>query len=90
MLLLSLGSDTLSEPELNDLAQNFIRTQLVTVRGASVGPAYGGKWRQIVADLDSDALYARNLLSLIELGFDFEDEVVKGACVVRDCKVVER
>ena len=38
----------------------------------------------------ASALYARNVLSLIELGFDFEDEVVKGACVVRDGKVVER
>jgi proton-translocating NAD(P)+ transhydrogenase subunit alpha len=38
----------------------------------------------------ASALYARNLLSLIELGFDFEDDVIKGACVVRDGKVVER
>jgi H+-translocating NAD(P) transhydrogenase subunit alpha len=38
----------------------------------------------------ASALYARNVLSLIELGFDFDDEVVKGACVVRDGKVVER
>jgi NAD(P) transhydrogenase subunit alpha len=38
----------------------------------------------------ASALYARNVLALIELGFDFEDEVVKGACVVRDGKVVER
>jgi NAD(P) transhydrogenase subunit alpha len=38
----------------------------------------------------ASALYARNVLSLIELGFDFEDEVIKGACVVRDGKVVER
>jgi NAD(P) transhydrogenase subunit alpha len=38
----------------------------------------------------ASALYARNILSLIELGFDFDDEVVKGACVVRDGKVVER
>ena len=36
----------------------------------------------------ASALYARNILSLIELGFDFEDEVVKGACVVREGKVV--
>ena len=36
----------------------------------------------------ASALYARNILSLIELGFDFEDEVVKGACVVRDGEVV--
>jgi NAD(P) transhydrogenase subunit alpha len=33
-------------------------------------------------------LYARNLLSLLELGFDFEDEVIKGACVVRDGEIV--
>jgi H+-translocating NAD(P) transhydrogenase subunit alpha len=38
----------------------------------------------------ASALYARNVLSLIELGFDFDDEVIKGACVVRDGKVVER
>jgi NAD(P) transhydrogenase subunit alpha len=38
----------------------------------------------------ASALYARNVLALIELGFDFEDDVVKGACVVRDGKVVER
>jgi NAD(P) transhydrogenase subunit alpha len=36
----------------------------------------------------ASALYARNVLSLVELGFDFDDEVVKGACVVRDGEVV--
>jgi proton-translocating NAD(P)+ transhydrogenase subunit alpha len=36
----------------------------------------------------ASALYARNILSLIELGFDFDDEVVKGSCVVREGKVV--
>ena len=38
----------------------------------------------------ASALYARNVLSLLELGFDFDDEVVAGACVVRDGKVVQR
>jgi NAD(P) transhydrogenase subunit alpha len=38
----------------------------------------------------ASALYARNVLSVIELGFDFEDEVIRGACVVREGKVVER
>ena len=38
----------------------------------------------------ASALYARNILALIELGFDFDDEVVKGACVVREGKVVSR
>ena len=36
----------------------------------------------------ASSLYARNILSLVELGFDFEDEVVKGATVVRDGEVV--
>jgi multidrug efflux pump subunit AcrB len=61
VLLMSLSSDTLSDQEINDLAGNFLRTQLVTVQGASVPPAYGGKSRQVVADLDADAIYARGL-----------------------------
>ena len=36
----------------------------------------------------ASSLYSRNILSLIELGFDFDDEVVAGACVVREGKVV--
>jgi H+-translocating NAD(P) transhydrogenase subunit alpha len=36
----------------------------------------------------ASSLYARNVLSLVELGFDFADEVVAGACVVREGKVV--
>jgi NAD(P) transhydrogenase subunit alpha len=36
----------------------------------------------------ASSLYARNILSLVELGFDFDDEVVAGACVVREGKVV--
>jgi NAD(P) transhydrogenase subunit alpha len=36
----------------------------------------------------ASALYARNVLSLLELGFDFDDEVVAGACVTRDGRVV--
>ncbi|HXJ38132.1 MAG TPA: efflux RND transporter permease subunit, partial [Bryobacteraceae bacterium] len=42
ILQLSMASDTLSEQEVFDLGQNFIRTQLSTVRGASVPPPYGG------------------------------------------------
>ena len=38
----------------------------------------------------ASSLYSRNLLSLIELGFDYDDDVIKGACVVRDGKVVQR
>jgi H+-translocating NAD(P) transhydrogenase subunit alpha len=33
-------------------------------------------------------LYARNVLALLELGFDFDDDVIRGACVVRDGEIV--
>lgn len=61
VLQLGLSSETLSEQDLFDLAQNFIRTQLATVQGASVPLPYGGKMRQIMVDLDPAALYAKHL-----------------------------
>ena len=61
VLMLSLGSDQLSEQELSDLGNNFIRSQLVTVRGAAVPLPYGGKNRVVNIDIDPDALYARGL-----------------------------
>ena len=39
ILQLGLESKTLSEQELYDLGQNFIRTQLATIQGAAVPPA---------------------------------------------------
>src|SRR4051812_26331604 len=61
ILQLSLSSKTLSEQELQDLGQNFIRTQLATVQGATIPPPFGGKQRQIMVDLDPNAMYARGL-----------------------------
>ena len=61
VIQLSLGSDELSEQELSDLANNFIRTQLVAVQGSAVPLAYGGKSRVVNVDVDPDALYARGL-----------------------------
>src|SRR5438445_10071143 len=61
VIMISLGSDQLSEQEISDLGNNFIRTQLVTVPGAAVPVPYGGKTRVVNIDLDADALYARNL-----------------------------
>src|SRR5258705_13480227 len=61
VLMLSLGSDELSEQEISDLGNSFIRTQLVTVPGAAVPLPYGGKSRVVNIDLDPDALYARGL-----------------------------
>jgi NAD(P) transhydrogenase subunit alpha len=35
----------------------------------------------------ASALYARNILALLELGFDFDDEVVAGACLTHDGEI---
>jgi multidrug efflux pump subunit AcrB len=61
VLLASLSSNVLPEQELNDLGNSFIRTQLVTIQGASVPVPYGGKLRVVNVDIDPDALYARGL-----------------------------
>src|ERR1700738_217517 len=61
VIMLSLGSDQLSEQEIGDLGNNFIRTQLVTVPGAAVPLPYGGKSREVQIDLDPAALQARGL-----------------------------
>jgi CzcA family heavy metal efflux pump len=58
---LGLGSQTLSQQEISDLGNNFIRTQLVTVNGAAVPTPYGGKTRIVNIDLDPDALYSRGI-----------------------------
>src|SRR5215210_5780781 len=61
VLMLSLASDQLSEQEITDLGNNFIRGQLVTVQGAAVPLPYGGKNRVVNVDIDPDALYTRGL-----------------------------
>ncbi len=61
VIQLSLGSKSLSQQEISDLGNNFIRTQLVTVQGAAVPVPYGGKTRVVNVDLDPDALYARGI-----------------------------
>src|SRR5579864_8513969 len=64
VLQLGLESKTVSEQQLFDLGQNYIRTPLATVQGASVPLPYGGKMRQIVVDLDPDALYGKKLSAI--------------------------
>ena len=61
ILQLSLSSKTLTEQELYDLGTNFIRTQLATIQGATIPPPYGGKQRQIMVDIDPNAMYAHGL-----------------------------
>jgi multidrug efflux pump subunit AcrB len=61
ILQLGLSSKTLSEQEIFDQGNNFIRTPLATVQGANVSYPFGGKNRQIMVDLNLDELYAKQL-----------------------------
>lgn len=64
VLQLALSGEGLSEQELNDYGLNFIRTQLITVPGASVPYPYGGKQRQVQVDLNPTALQSKGLSAL--------------------------
>src|SRR5260370_31573589 len=61
IIQLGLESQTLSEQELFDLGQNFIRTQLATIQGAAVPLPYGGKFRSVMVDINPDQLTAQRL-----------------------------
>jgi len=61
ILQLSLESPAMSEQELFDMGQNFIRTQLATIPGAAVPLPYGGKFRSVVVDLDPEQMFAKGL-----------------------------
>ena len=61
VLRLGLSGSKFSEQQLNDLALNFLRVQLVTVPGAAVPYPYGGKTRVVSIDLDSQQLQARGI-----------------------------
>ena len=58
---ISLGGKGLSQTQLYDLGQNFIRGQLATIKGASVPLPYGGEQRSIMVDLDPVQLAANHL-----------------------------
>ncbi|HYA72299.1 MAG TPA: efflux RND transporter permease subunit [Roseiarcus sp.] len=58
VLQLALSSDSLSQAQIFDAGQNFIRPQLATVAGAAVPSPYGGKVRQVQIDLDQRKLQA--------------------------------
>jgi multidrug efflux pump subunit AcrB len=61
VLRLGLSGANFSEQQLNDLALNFLRVQLVTVPGAAVPYPYGGKQRVVSIDINSRELQARGL-----------------------------
>ena len=56
ILEMVLSSSYHSEMQLNDVANNFVRTFLATVQGASILTPFGGKVRQVMADINVKAL----------------------------------
>src|SRR5918996_2029958 len=61
ILQLALSGEGLSEQQLNDIGLNFLRTQLVTVPGASIPYPYGGKQTQVMIDLNPALLQSKGL-----------------------------
>jgi multidrug efflux pump subunit AcrB len=61
IIQLALSGEGLSEQQLNDLGLNFLRTQLVTVPGASIPYPYGGKQTQVMIDLNPALLQSKGL-----------------------------
>jgi CzcA family heavy metal efflux pump len=61
IIQLSLSSDTLSESEIYDYGLFRVRQQLTKVPGTLLPTPYGGVARQIMVDLDQNALTAKGL-----------------------------
>ncbi len=61
VLQLGLGSKTLSEQQLFNYGSNFIRVGLATIQGTTIPAPSGGKFAQVVVDLDPEAMYANNV-----------------------------
>jgi CzcA family heavy metal efflux pump len=61
VLQLALSSPSLSQSQLFDQGQNFIRPQLASVAGAAVPSPYGGLVRQVQVDIDQVKLQAYGL-----------------------------
>src|SRR6202043_3946996 len=64
VLQLSLSSDSLSEQQLYDYGIYRVRQQLAPVPGVTLPTPAGGKYRQIMVDLDPAKLISRGLTPL--------------------------
>src|SRR5208283_3639523 len=64
VLQLSLSSDNLNEQQLYDFGIYRIRQDLAPVPGVTLPTPAGGKYRQIMVDIDPDKLLSRGLTPL--------------------------
>jgi CzcA family heavy metal efflux pump len=61
ILQIGVSGQGLSEQQLNDYAQNFIRPQLTSVNGSVMPLPYGGKQRQITIAMDQAAMQSKGI-----------------------------
>ena len=61
ILQLGLSGRGVSEQQLNDLALNFLRTQLITIPGAVIPLPYGGKQRQVMINMNQNLMQAKGV-----------------------------
>ncbi|HUK90291.1 MAG TPA: efflux RND transporter permease subunit, partial [Blastocatellia bacterium] len=61
ILQLALSGNGMSEQQLFDTTVNFLRPQMITVRGVAIPYPYGGKQRQMMVDLKPDLLQSKGL-----------------------------
>jgi multidrug efflux pump subunit AcrB len=62
VLQISLSSDTLNQQQLYDYGIYQLRQQLAPIQGITLPTPYGGKYRQIMVDLDPDAMRALGIV----------------------------
>jgi multidrug efflux pump subunit AcrB len=58
---LTMSSQTMTEQEIADYGQNFIRLRLFTIPGLSTPQPYGGKVREVTIDVNPAALNSKGL-----------------------------
>jgi multidrug efflux pump subunit AcrB len=61
ILQLALSGEGLTEAQLNDIGLNMVRIRLITVPGVSIPYPYGGRSREVLVDLNTQALQAKGL-----------------------------
>jgi len=59
--LVTMNGEGMTDGNLKDVAQNFVRNQLASVRGAAIPQPFGGPWRQIQFYVDPTKLEARQI-----------------------------
>src|SRR5579859_1407147 len=68
VIQIGLTSDTMSEQQLFDFGNYFIRTQLATIPGTATPFPYGGKQRVISVDIDAPSLQSKGLSAVDIVG----------------------